>query len=843
LVYSIEQIAEIVSAEFLLHEKSGTLIEHLLLDSRKLLFPESSIFFALDGPRRKGLSFVRDLYNKGVRDFVISEPAGLGAMEMYPGSNFLLVSDVLSALHSLAAFHRKQFSIPVIGITGSNGKTIVKEWLYQLLQDDYTIVRSPKSYNSQIGVPLSVWQMNETHTLAIFEAGISQPDEMAKLEKIIQPSIGVFTNIGDAHGEGFSSVDQKIAEKLNLFVQSDIVIYGTGQPDLETGVNQFVKRQGIEGQCKLFAWGKKESALLELLGIQKEKQQTIISALYHRIRINDSKSSPSNPLSITIPFTDDASIQNAFTCWCVLLHLQIPTLDIQKRMLQLKAVEMRLELKQGINNCSVINDSYSADINSLTIALDFLVQQQQHPTRTLILSDILESGKTGVELYGAVASILQQKNIQRFIGIGPDIFKHQQVFHNIPQSFFFSSIAECMQQFYSIHFHNETILLKGARVFEFEQISHLLEEKLHQTVLEINLNAVTHNLKAYQQLLQPGVKLMAMVKAFSYGSGGFEIANLLQFQQVDYLAVAYADEGVELRRAGINLPILVLNPEEATFDVLVNYHLEPELYSFGILKGFQQYLERSAVKNFPVHIKLDTGMHRLGFETKDLFELGELLQSTSPFKVQSVFSHLAASDSSEHDSFTKLQAEEFLKGCALLHAALGYTFIRHIANTSSIHRHPNLQLDMVRLGIGLYGVDSNLEMQSKLKNVSTLKTTISQIKQVAAGESIGYSRMGRANTDTLIATVRIGYADGYPRVLSNGVGSMWVKGNLVPVIGNVCMDMTMLDITGTSIREGDEVIVFGESLPVTDLANSAQTIAYEILTGVSQRVKRVYFEE
>jgi alanine racemase len=512
-------------------------------------------------------------------------------------------------------------------------------------------------------------------------------------------------------------------------------------------------------------------------------------------------------------------------------------------MLQLKAVEMRLELKQGINNCSVINDSYSADINSLTIALDFLVQQQQHPTRTLILSDILESGKTGVELYGAVASILQQKNIQRFIGIGPDIFKHQQVFHNIPQSFFFSSIAECMQQFYSIHFHNETILLKGARVFEFEQISHLLEEKLHQTVLEINLNAVTHNLKAYQQLLQPGVKLMAMVKAFSYGSGGFEIANLLQFQQVDYLAVAYADEGVELRRAGINLPILVLNPEEATFDVLVNYHLEPELYSFGILNGFQQYLERSAVKNYPVHIKLDTGMHRLGFETKDLFELGELLQPTSPFKVQSVFSHLAASDSEEHDSFTKLQAEEFLKGCAFLHTAIGYTFIRHIANTSSIHRHPNLQLDMVRLGIGLYGVDSNLEMQSKLKNVSTLKTTISQIKQVAAGQSIGYSRMGRVNVDTLIATVRIGYADGYPRVLSNGVGSMWVNGNLVPVIGNVCMDMTMLDITGTSIKEGDEVIVFGEPLPVTDLANSAQTIAYEILTGVSQRVKRVYFEE
>ena len=843
MVYSIEQIAEIIDAEFLINEKSGTAIEHLLLDSRKLLFPASSLFFAMGGPRKNGHSFIKDLYTKGVRDFVISEPSGLETLEMYPGSNFLLVNDVLPALHSLAAHHRRQFNIPVIGITGSNGKTIVKEWLYQLLQEEFTIVRSPKSYNSQIGVPLSVWQMNESHTLAIFEAGISQPEEMERLEKIIQPGIGVFTNIGDAHGEGFSTMRQKITEKLKLFTHSDVLICSTDDPDLEAGVQQFVQSAIGENQCTLFSWSKRTTGLLEVIDIRKNSTQTVITARDHGAMSNDSTSSPSNSVSITIPFTDDASIQNAITCWCVLLYLQIPTSVIQIRMLQLRAVEMRLELKQGVNNCSVINDSYSADINSLTIALDFLVQQQQHPTRTLILSDILESGKTSIELYSAVAAILQQKSIHRFIGIGPEICKHQQVFHNIPQSFFFSSLAECLQQFYSIHFHNETILLKGARVFEFEQISHLLEEKVHQTVLEINLNALTHNLKAYQQLLQPGVQLMAMVKAFSYGSGGFEIANLLQFQQVDYLAVAYADEGVELRRAGINLPILVLNPEEATFDVLVKYHLEPELYSFSILSGFQQYLEQSGVTSYPVHIKLDTGMHRLGFETKDLFELGNLLHTSGPFKVQSVFSHLAASDSPEHDSFTRLQAAEFLRGCEILQTALGYSFIRHIANTSSIHRHPALQLDMVRLGIGLYGIDNNAAMQAKLKNVSTLKTTISQIKKVAAGESIGYSRMGRASADTLIATVRIGYADGYPRVLSNGVGRMWVKGNLVPVIGNVCMDMTMLDITGTTIKEGDEVVVFGESLPVTDLATSAQTIAYEILTGVSQRVKRVYFEE
>ena len=839
MIYSIEKIAEITSADFLRKEKSDTVIEHLLLDSRKLLFPASSLFFALGGPRRNGHTFIKELYNKGVRNFVIADSKGVEEITSFPGSNFLLVEDVLSALHSLAAFHRLQFNIPVIGITGSNGKTIVKEWLYQLLHTDYQIVRSPKSYNSQIGVPLSVWQMNQTHTLAIFEAGISLPNEMEKLQQIIEPTIGIFTNIGDAHAEGFSNQQQKIDEKLKLFLNSDVLIYGSDAVDLNVAANQFTKNTANDGKIQLFSWSTHQQGLLEVFEIKKTKNQTIISAYDHR----KENAETIKQINITIPFTDDASIQNALICWSVLLYLNIPTTVIEKRMLQLSPVEMRLELKQGINNCSVINDSYSADINSLTIALDFLVQQQQHPTRTLILSDILESGKTNVELYGAVAAILEQKNIQRFIGIGPEISKQQHLFKNIPQSFFFSSIAACLQQFYSIHFHNETILLKGARIFEFEQLSHLLEEKLHQTVLEINLNAVTHNLKAYQQLLKPGVKMMAMVKAFSYGSGGFEIANLLQFNQADYLAVAYADEGVELRRAGINLPILVLNPEESTFDILVNYHLEPELYSFTILNGFQNYLEKLAINSYPVHIKLDTGMHRLGFEAKDLIELGDLLKATNRFKIQTVFSHLAASDSQEHDAFTKLQADEFLKGCTILQEALGYSFIRHIANTSSIHRHPNLQFDMVRLGIGLYGVDSNRDMQSKLKNVSTLKTTISQIKKVAAGESIGYSRMGKVKEEKLIATVRIGYADGFPRVLSNGVGSMWVKGNLVPVIGNVCMDMTMLDITGTNIKEGDEVIVFGENLPVSDLATKAQTIAYEILTGVSQRVKRVYFEE
>ena len=835
--YLVSQIKKIVSGQFLLHENSAVAIDHLLLDSRKLLFPETSLFFALNGPRRNGNSFIKELYNKGVRNFIVDQGRPIDELTAYAGSNFIQVKDVLEALHSLATYHRMQFNIPVIGITGSNGKTIVKEWLYQLLQDDYSIVRSPKSYNSQIGVPLSVWQMNATHTLAIFEAGISLPGEMPHLEKIIQPGIGVFTNIGDAHSEGFLNIRQKVNEKLTLFKRSTVLIYDADNPDLNAGVNTFANKIRGGDDFSLFSWSRKETAFLQIVSIEKNMGQAIITAIDQRSSNGD------DAIDIIIPFTDDASIQNAITCWCVLLYLQTDAALIAKRMLQLRTVEMRLELKQGVNNCSIINDSYSADINSLTIALDFLVQQQQHPNRTLILSDILQSGKNSAELYREVAAILQQKNINRFIGIGPEIFRQRNAFTNLPQSFFFSSIAEFMQQFYSVHFYNETILLKGARIFEFEQISHLLEEKVHQTVLEINLNAVTHNLKAYQQLLKPGVKLMAMVKALSYGSGGFEIANLLQFHKVDYLAVAYADEGVELRRAGITLPILVLNPEEATFDVLLQFNLEPELYSFSILSTFEKYLQQSGLNNYPVHIKLDTGMHRLGFEAKDLPALVGLLQATTVFKVQSVFSHFAASDAPEYDAFTKLQADDFLRGCEVLQKALGYTFIRHISNTASIHRHPHLQLEMVRLGIGLYGVDGNPVMQGKLKNVSTLKTTISQIKQVAAGESVGYSRKGVVTKDSMIATVRIGYADGYPRILSNGVGSMWVKGNLVPVIGNICMDMTMLNISGTTVREGDEVVVFGETLPVSELAKWADTIPYEILTGISQRVKRVYYEE
>jgi len=830
-LYTLSQIASVTRAKTSLKDGEAT-IEHILLDSRKLLFPSASLFFALPGPRRNGNIFIKELYNKGVRSFVVDESFADEEMNAFPDAAFFQVPDVLQALQLLTSFHRQQFNIPVIGITGSNGKTIVKEWLYQLLENDFNIVRSPKSYNSQVGVPLSVWQINDEHTLGIFEAGISQADEMQKLAKIIAPTIGVITTIGEAHGEGFLNIRQKINEKLKLFVNSELLIYCADDPDINEAVNTFKTNVRSGDNFELFSWSKKETATLRIISVEAGNLQTTITAQWKE-----------ETFSFSIPFTDDASVENAITCCCVLLQLGIGLKSVTKNMLQLRPVEMRLELKQGINNCSVINDSYSADINSLTIALDFLQQQQQHTKRTLILSDILQSGKTSGELYAGVAEILQQKNINRFIGIGPEISKQKNAFAAIAETVFFSSSAEFRQQFHTQHFHDETILLKGARPFEFEQISHLLEQKIHQTVLEINLNAITHNLNTYQRQLNAGVKLMAMVKAFSYGSGSFEIANLLQFHKVDYLAVAYADEGVELRKAGITLPIMVMNAEEITFDVLVQYNLEPELFSFGILSSFENYLKQSGINNYPVHIKLDTGMHRLGFEQKAIEELCDKLRSTAAFKIQSVFSHLAASDSAMHDDFTASQASAFLQGCEQIKKVTGYSFLRHIANTSAINRHKDLQLDMVRLGIGLYGVDAEPSVQQHLKNVTTLKTTISQIKKIKEGESIGYSRKGIAARDSVIATVRIGYADGYPRSLSNGVGKMWVRGKLVPVIGNVCMDMTMLDMTGIDVNEGDEVIVFGEQLPVNEMAKWAQTITYEILTGISQRVKRVYYEE
>jgi alanine racemase len=832
-MYNAANISKILKGE-LLQDRGFPEIAHILLDSRKLIFPETSLFIPLVSTRRNAHQYIPDLYEKGVRNFIVSEHLPL---DKYPEANIILVKDTMQALHTLVAWHRQQFHIPVIGITGSNGKTITKEWLYQLLEKDYNIVRSPKSYNSQTGVPLSVWQMRPEHELAIFEAGISQPGEMEHLEKIIRPTIGIFTNIGEAHNEGFLNVRQKINEKLVLFTKSDILIYCKDYLELNECVlnfhTQIGKRDNQEG-LQLLAWSRKTDADLRIISVDKDQSHTRIDALYKNA-----------PIYIHIPFVDEGSVENAIHCWALMLYLGTEQSVIQQRMDQLGNIAMRLELKQGINNCSVINDSYNSDLGSLTIALDFLQQQQQHPTRTVILSDILQSGKSDASLYEEVAGLLQKKGIHKLIGIGKNISREKKSFQQVEnlKSQFFLTTEAFIQQFNPQDFQHETILLKGARIFEFERIGKVLEQKAHQTILEINLSALAHNVKQYQSLLKPATKVMAMVKAFSYGSGSFEIANLLQFHGVDYLAVAYADEGVELRRAGITMPIMVMNPEPSSFGAILQWNLEPEIYSLHLLQLFEEEVRVAGRTDFPIHVKLDTGMHRLGFERKDIPALALMLTESGRLKVQSIFSHLAASEDPGKDAFTQQQGRLFFEMSHELQKALGYTSIRHISNSAAIHRHPDLQLDMVRLGIGMYGID-NGEIQEKLRNVSTLKTTVAQVKELQAGDTVGYGAKWTANGPAVIATVRIGYADGYPRCLSNGGGQMLVRGQLAPVAGIVAMDMLMLDVTHIpEVAEGDEVIVFGQDLPVQQLATWAGTIPYEILTGISQRVKRIYFEE
>jgi Alr-MurF fusion protein len=821
LKYKLCDIASILGSYSVVSD--GT-IENLLLDSRKIYSPGSSLFFAIKGPRRDGHQFIPELYKKGVRNFVVSEAI---TQSVYPEANFLIVRDTLQALQLLAASHRKQFAFPVIGITGSNGKTIVKEWLYQLLHEEYNIVRSPKSYNSQVGVPLSVWQMNEQNTLAIFEAGISQPGEMEKLEEIVRPTIGVLTNIGEAHSEGFTNKEQKLKEKLKLFIHCDTII------GKEQDLGLF--RDAFDHEQKILTWGASADNYLVVKGIQKKEAITIIDFLCNSKRIHTE-----------IPFTDNASIENAITCYCVLGYLGIDGDIIVKKMKELQPVNMRLELKKGINHCTIINDSYSADLSSLEIALNFLSQQAGHDRKTVILSDFVETGIGDAQLYSFIFSELKKYKITRLIGIGEKITKELAKEKNTTGivAEFFSSIADFIKQFRSSQFKEEIILVKGARIFGFEEIVALLEQKVHQTVLEINLNAIAHNLRVYQSQLNASTKIMAMVKAFAYGSGGAEIAGTLQYHKVDYLGVAYVDEGVELRKAGVTLPIMVLNPEEAAFESLVENNLEPDLYSFNILKSFSSYLDSVGIQQYPVHIELETGMNRLGFAADKMERLGEELTRNPSVKIQSVFSHLASSEDPEQDDFTLQQFDRFKKAVAELKTKLNYSFIEHIANSAAIFRLPQLQMHMVRLGIGLYGVDSSLINQSLLSPVASLKSTIAQVKNIKVGESVSYNRKGVVKRDSVIAIVRIGYADGFSRRLGNGIGKMLIKGKLAPVIGIVCMDMTMVDVTDINgVKEGDEVIVFGEELTVQHLAQWAGTIPYEIMTGISQRVKRVYFEE
>ena len=826
--YPIQEIISIVKGEIIQTRLDDACIMELLVDSRQLLHAKETLFFAIKTNKGNGHKYILELYKKGVRNFIITETHTL-TLSLLPEANIILVKNSLTALQKLAGHHRKQFSYPVIGITGSNGKTIVKEWLYHVLEKSYKIIRSPKSYNSQIGVPLSVWQMTGDYNLAIFEAGISEVGEMDKLREIILPEIGIFTNIGEAHSDGFISQPQKAGEKMGLFIQVNTLIYSNDYGKISNAIG----RSGLQKRIEILDWSRKNEAIIKISQVKKKEKYTSISALYR-----------GNKITVDIPYLDEASIENSIQVLSVALLLGIKNELIISRMKGLPPIAMRLEMKEGINHCMIINDSYNSDTKSITIALDFLNQQFSKKDKTLILSDILQSRESEYELYQYIAGLISEKDIKRIIGIGPALMRQQKSFADISQSSFYQSTDEFLADFNTSEYRDEGILIKGSRIFEFERISKVLQQKAHQTVLEINLQALIDNLNYFRSKLLPDTKIMVMVKAFSYGSGSFEIANILEYHNVDYLCVAYTDEGVELRKAGIKLPIIVMNPEQEAFDQILQYNLEPEIYSFRILKQFKKAIdEYSKDIEGKIHLKLDTGMHRLGFLKKDLKNLVKELKQSTRLRVLSVFSHLAAADDPQEDQFTRNQYQQLNVMATQLETELSYTFLKHILNSAGISRFPEAQMDMVRLGIGLYGVEHLAEEKGKLQNVSSLKTIISQIKEVPKGETIGYNRSFNAPEKMRIAIVPVGYADGLRRNLSNGKGQLFIHGKAAPIIGKICMDMCMLDIRNISCKEGDQVIIFGENHPITELAKQAETIPYEILTGISKRVKRVYFQE
>ncbi len=800
-------------------------ILHLLTDSRTLVSPHGTLFFAIPTKRNSGCRYIDGLYQSGVRQFVVPADCDLDL----PEANIWRVDDVLAALQRLAAHHRAQFSYPVVGITGSNGKTIVKDWIVQLLSPDRRLVSSPKSYNSQIGVPLSVWQMEAGHEMAVFEAGISETGEMARLQKIIQPTIGIFTNVGQAHDENFLTRQQKVAEKLQLFTHCEVLIYSTDHKDIHSVLSDIESFRHINR----FTWGTSADNAVRLLSATVGDRSTTLSIAH-----------ADDTFSVVIPFVDRASQQNVMHCITLMLYLGYSPADITARCAKLTPVEMRLEMNEGINNCLLINDSYSLDLNSLSIALDFLQHEHQHFNKTLIISDFLQTGVPDSELYTQVAQLIAQRGITRLIGVGPALCHNKSCFADV-EALFYPSTEQMLHDCDFNRFQNEAILLKGARMFEFEKIAKLLQRKSHETIMEVNLDAMIHNLNFYRSRINPGTKLMAMVKASSYGAGKVEVASALQFNHVDYLTVAYADEGVELRRNGIHLPIMVMNPEEASFDDIVKYRLEPDIYSFRILELFSQrvrlYGERMAI-----HVEFDTGMHRLGFSGDDIPALAERLNALKDvLQVRSIFSHLACSEDAAMDDFTRGQISRFRTWSDSLDAAIDHTepILHHILNSSGITRFPEAQMDMVRLGIGLYGVAPEPAVQAQLRQVSRLVTRISQIKAIPAGDSVGYNRRWIAERPSRIAIVPIGYADGLSRHLGYGHGRVSILGHEAPIIGSICMDMCFVDVTDIACAEGDPAVLFGEGDLLQRNADAAGTIPYEMLTAVSPRVKRVYFQE
>lgn len=814
---TLEKIAIITNG--LLTGDGQHLIDALETDSRNNTQDENVLFIAIKGPRHDGHSFVPELIERGIKNFVTERDDVFGNERQRV--NHIRVNNSIIALQQIAAWYRKNLKMPLIAITGSNGKTVVKEWLAQCLSHYSNVTRSPKSYNSQIGVPLSVWMMNPKADWSIVEAGISMPGEMKKLRKIVAPDFGIFTNLGPAHQENFSSLDEKCREKLLLFSHAQTLYYCR---DHEL-VHQTLEEENLA--CNKVCWSvKHKNCFLHIESIQKTENSTTIHVVSGMAKS-----------TLIIPFTDTASIENCMHIACFMLHQKYTTEQVGNALGQLKPVAMRLEQLKGIQNSTLINDSYNSDLHSLRIALDFLSMQKRHDKHALILSDIRQSGKNNDELYQEVTHLVRSYNIDKFIAIGSAITE----FNALPDhTICYKTTEEFLNDLPRVNFTGYAVLIKGAREFGFEQIVSVLSEKKHTTVLEINLNYIVHNLNYFRSLLSQKTRLMVMVKALSYGSGGYEIANLLQHQKVDYLGVAFCDEGIELRNSGITLPVMVMAPTAESFEKIVEYNLEPEIYSFSGLYAFSEVMAHNLVSEYPVHIKLDTGMHRLGFMPAEIETLADELTRMKNIRVQAIFSHLAVSDNAEEDEFTLGQIKQFTEMYDFLAEKLGYEPIRHILNSAGIERFPEAHFEMVRLGIGLHGISS---IEKPLKAVSTLKTCIVQIKKISAGQTVGYNRHGILTRDSEIGIIPIGYADGLNRKLGNGNGQIIVRNQTAPFIGDICMDLSMIDITGLGAKEGDEVIIFGEENPIEILARQIETIPYEILTSVSSRVKRVYINE
>ena len=784
------------------------------------------MFFALKSGRGDGHNYISDLYRRGVRNFVVEDvPADYATA--YADANFLKVENSLVALQRLAERHRDEYNIPVVGITGSNGKTIVKEWLYQIMSPEMNVTRSPRSYNSQIGVPLSVWLLNEQSQVGVFEAGISEPGEMLALRDIIQPTIAVLTFIGDAHQKNFASLEEKCREKIILFHDAKTIVYCKD----DTLVDNMVKSFDYKGENLSWSMKDPEAALY----VKQVDKNGLTSTIHYIYKGEEGE--------YELPFIDEASVRNSATTAVVALYLGLSKEHLAERMKNLEPVAMRLEVKEGQNGCTLINDSYNSDINSLDIALDFMSRRPDHKGlgRTLILSDIYQTGEPLEQLYTSVSNLSLKRGVNKIIGIGPQIMAHADII-KVPEKFFFHDVTSFIHSTVFENLRDEVILIKGARRFGFDNITELLVKKVHETILEVNLSNVVKNLNFYRSFMKPETRLVCMIKADAYGAGAVEIAKTLQDHRVDYLAVAVADEGVTLRKNGITSNIMIMNPEMSAFKTMFDYDLEPEVYSFRLLDALVREAQKNGISNFPVHIKLDTGMHRLGFDPlKDMPELIDRLKHQSAVIPRSVFSHFVGSDSDSFDEFSAHQFELFDKGSKLLCEAFPHKILRHIDNSAGIEHFPERQLDMCRLGLGLYGYDSR--DNSMINNVTTLKTTILQIHDIPANETIGYSRRGTLTRDSRIAAIPIGYADGLNRHLGNRHCYCLVNGKKAEYVGNICMDVAMIDVTDIDCKEGDQVVLFGEELPVTVLSDAIDTIPYEVLTGISNRVKRVYYQD